>query len=363
MGCSDSDLVDQIASSARAEAIACARRLSAIGELHSRRQILVEDDCGRELWSCDVWDAVAAEVAAAEGITPGAASEQLRYALALRDRLPRVGSLLAEGLIGFRVVRVVIARTALALDPDVLTRIDAELASQLRSWRPMSMARLEQAVDAIVVRFDPAARRRAASSSKSRHVDFDMSSQSGTAALWGVLYATDARALNRRLTEMASSLCSGDPRTMDQRRADALGALASGQLSLVCGCDDKDCKAAAERQVPSVIVHVVTESAEISDGSDLHGYDETYRELHSASEIAEEIRIAAERVPEQPLDPPAPNPPTIVGGSVIPASVLNELIRTGRAVVRGLRLPGIVQCRNRDIARRRLWPISFAAAI
>lgn len=204
----------------------------------------------------------------------------------------------------------------------------------------MSIARLEQAVDAVVVRYDPAARRRAASSSKSRHVDFDMSGNNGTAALWGILYATDARALNRRLTEMASALCSGDPRTVDQRRADALGALASGQQALVCGCEDKDCPAAGERQVPSVIVHVVAEVAELSNTADLHGYDDTYRELHSAEEIREEIRRGAERVPEQPLDPPAPNPPTIVGGSVMPAALVNELIRTGRAVVRKLRVPG-----------------------
>lgn len=94
---SDSDLILQIASSAQAEAMACSRRLTAIGELHARRQILVEDDCGRELWSCDVWDAVSAEVAAAQGITQAAASEQLRYALALKDRLPGVGALFAQG--------------------------------------------------------------------------------------------------------------------------------------------------------------------------------------------------------------------------------------------------------------------------
>ena len=334
------DVVEQIASAARAEAMACARKFAAIAELHARRQIAIDDGSGRELWSFDVWDAVAAEVGAAPHITPAAAGVQLRYALALQDRLPKVGALFAEGLIGFRAVATIVARTELAIDPAVLERIDAEIARQLAEWGPMSVHRMEQAVDAVVVRHDPAARRRTRSSSQSRHVDFERSPAGGTTALWGVLYATDSRALDRRLTEMAYTVCGADPRTIDQRRADALGALACGQQSLTCACGGADCEARQSRETPSVVVHVVAEAVATPDTAELHCEGSgTYRQLRSPDEVLDEIKKASARVPNQPLDPPAPVPPVIIGGAVIPSELLSELIRTGRAVVRPLRVP------------------------
>jgi hypothetical protein len=49
----DATVVAAIGDSARAENIACARRLAAIAELYGRRQIPVEDGKGRELWRID----------------------------------------------------------------------------------------------------------------------------------------------------------------------------------------------------------------------------------------------------------------------------------------------------------------------
>ena len=42
----------------------------------------------------------------------------------------------------------------------------------------------------------------------------------------GSVLATAGRALDRRLNELAATVCDADPRTREQRRADALGALA-----------------------------------------------------------------------------------------------------------------------------------------
>ncbi|OIN82623.1 DUF222 domain-containing protein [Mycobacterium malmoense] len=58
-------------------------------------------DCAH--WSCDNWDAIAAEVAAAQGISHAMASGQMYLAVALRDRLPTVAALFAEGTIGARL--------------------------------------------------------------------------------------------------------------------------------------------------------------------------------------------------------------------------------------------------------------------
>ena len=97
---SDTAVVGAIEDLARDEARAAARRLAAIAELVRRR---CGDDGERAYWACDSWDATAAEVSAALGITHGRASTEMDLSLALRYRLPRVAELFAEGLISYRV--------------------------------------------------------------------------------------------------------------------------------------------------------------------------------------------------------------------------------------------------------------------
>src|SRR5271154_1706793 len=90
----DAAVVAAITGWARAEAAASARRLAAIAEL-VRRRADGPVDCAQ--WSCDNWDAMAAEVAAAQGISHGMASGQMYLAVALRDRLPQVAAQFAPG--------------------------------------------------------------------------------------------------------------------------------------------------------------------------------------------------------------------------------------------------------------------------
>jgi hypothetical protein len=84
----DAGVVAAIGECARVEAAAAARRLSAIAELVGRR---AEGPTDGAHWSCDNWDAIAAEVAAAQGISHAMASGQMYLGVALRDRLPKVG--------------------------------------------------------------------------------------------------------------------------------------------------------------------------------------------------------------------------------------------------------------------------------
>ena len=53
---------------------------------------------------------------------------------------------------------------------------------------------------------------------------------SGVRSIWGRLYAHDAAALDTRLDAMARTVCDGDPRDIDQRRSDALGALGRSRV-------------------------------------------------------------------------------------------------------------------------------------
>jgi hypothetical protein len=281
----DAAVVDAISTSARAENAACARRLAAVAELYKRRQIPVEDGNGRELWRIDPWEAVAAEVAAAQCITPAAASAQLHWATCLDERLPKVAAVFATGEISLRTAKIIIARTLLAIDPDVLAGIDAEIADTITGWGPMSVDKTERAVDVIVTRRDPAARRRTADRVRSRHFTIDTTPNGQTTSIWGELYSTDATLLDRRLTAMAHQVCEADPRTVEQRRADALGALAAGQTRLTCACGGSTCGATPSVAPSGVVVHVVAEAASL-DAATAATDDPDARGIHRSGELA-----------------------------------------------------------------------------
>jgi Domain of unknown function (DUF222) len=78
----------------------------------------------------------------------------------------------------------------------------------------------------------------------------------------GSVFATDGQTLDRRLDELAGSVCDADPRSREQRRADALGALAAGAERLVCGCGSADC-AATPAPKNNLVIHVIAEQASV----------------------------------------------------------------------------------------------------
>lgn len=348
---SDSAVVGAIGEAFRAENIACARRLAAVAELYVRRQIPVEDGAGRELWRIDPWEAVAAEVAAVLTMTAAAAGGLLHDAVCLHERLPRVAAVFATGVIDFRCVRMMVARTLLAIDADVLAAIDAELAEAVPTWGPLSVHKMEQRVDSIVVRHDPDARRRTESRARGRFVE--IVHDRATSFLSGQLHQTDATLLDRRLSALAHTVCDEDPRTVEQRRADALGALAAGHTVLVCACGSSECAAAGNdaSPPPAVVVHVVAEAAvlesavlESADGSVVHGErveDNTVEMITTRERLVEVIRAA--RCPEAPgpaVPSATPGFGFVVGGLAVPASVLADLAKRGIAELRPVVHPG-----------------------
>jgi len=339
----DTALVTAIGDSARAENKACARRLAAIAELYERRQIPVENDQGRELWRIDPWEAVAAEVAAAQGITSAAAGAQLHSAICLHERLPKVAVLFATGAISYRIVQMIVARTLLALEPHILAAIDSELADALTTWGPLSLNKTEQAIDALVERHDPAARRRTETAVRSRYIDVEH--RGGIASVSGEVHSTDAALLDRRLTALAHTVCSNDPRNIDQRRADALGALTAGHSTLACACGVPDCDKVETPVSASVVVHVVAEATALDDPAtpDLNG------ELpgDGGPEIVRGPERFAELIREATRPRPLPQPSTtsvhlgvMLGGPVMPAATLADLARRGAVQLRPLVHPG-----------------------
>jgi hypothetical protein len=240
----------------RVESAACARRLAAMVTMLDDAYA-ADGSASRDQWCLDNWGAVCAHIGAAQRLTSGAASGMLLVGTALRDRLPKVAAVFAEGLLGYALVRTIVARTTLIKDPEALTAVDTAIATALRTWEPMSVTKTEQTIDAYVTQFDPDALHRTHTGARTRSVDVTYQNGTGLADLFGTLFAPDAAALDARLDALADTVCNADPRTKDQRRADAMGTLAHGGDRLACLCDTEDCPAADTPPSSGVVVYVI----------------------------------------------------------------------------------------------------------
>ena len=336
---------------ARLENAACARRLASTADMLEARWA-ADGSAEREQWCLDNWDAVAAEVAAAQNVSLGVASHQLMVAMALRERLPRVAEVFAAGQISYRLVNSIAYRTALITDPDALAKVDTELAAAVVGWGSLSMAKTEQAIDYWVDRYDPHALRRVELSAQGRHVD--VVDQDGTGMSWidGKLFSHDATALDQRLDGMARAVCDADPRTLEQRRADALGALAHGGDRLPCGCADPDCPAAENAAPSATVVHVIAEERSMADVTPVQldgeepprpGPDKPVREMTIAEALAPVPANGAAQT----------NPAVVMGGGIMPAPLLAAKVAT-TATIRPLIHPGDAPPEPRYVPSRKL---------
>jgi hypothetical protein len=264
---SDAALIDAMAEAARAESVAIARRMAAVGELYARRAVeLVE--C--EFWCMDPFEAAAAEVSAALNISRARAGSQIRYARQLRERLPRVAAVFAAGGVDFRLVQTVINRTSNVTDEGMAV-LDAALARVIPRWMKLSGPKLADRVDQWVAKVDPDGVRVPPSVEESRYVEVE-ATVPGMAGIWANIHATDAAAFDQRLDALARTVCADDPRTVMQRRSDAVGALAAGAEKLLCQCGSEQCPALGEGGAAPVVIHLVAEKATVTGAGDNPGY-------------------------------------------------------------------------------------------
>ena len=241
---------------ARLENAACAARLGHMADM-LEAAYAESGAAAREQWRFDNWSAVCARIGAAQEVTSGAASALLSDAVVLRERLPRVGMVFAEGLISYRLVRMVCSRTMLVTDAAALQGLDAELAEALRSWGAKSVDKAQGDVDALVLKHDRYAIRRTESACRSTYVDVKTDSANGVAYMTATVSAPDGEAVDKRADALARTVCERDPRTMDQRRAAAMGAMAFGWDRLPCLCGSEACGAATKPAGGGVVIHVI----------------------------------------------------------------------------------------------------------
>jgi len=297
----DSTLVDQMTAATRLEAWAAAARWAAIAELVDRR---VANQGDRQWWACDGWAECTAEVGAALTIGTYWAGIQMSNALRLRDDLPRIGKLLADGVISAAMASTICWRTQLVDDPDTLTELDAALSQAVGAWGALSQKELKTTIDAVITTIDPAAVIKTRDAARSRDIHLGKPDDvTGTRSIYGALTITDAAILEERLTTVAHGVCADDPRNLGQRRSDAMGVIGAGGHALSCLCGNPDCPSASvpDARASSVVIHVLTDT-----------------------------------VPE-PVSAPAPCPGStslgvLPGGQIIPPNMLADLVARGAKV-------------------------------
>ncbi len=256
-------MVERIREATRWENRAAAAQLDGIWDLFSSQLARHRET---EDWAVDTMEAVAAQVGAALRISQGLAASRLRYGRAMRERLPKVAELFRAGDIGFRLFATIVFRTDLIIDPTLMARVDAQLAANVVRWPSMSRGRLAGAIDKIVVTADRDALRQRILSNADRQVGISERTD-GLCELAGTLMHLDGMALDKRLNALAATVCPHDPRSRDQRRADALGALAAGADRLGCRCARSDCAAGGRPPAGPVVIHVVANQATLDGGN------------------------------------------------------------------------------------------------
>ena len=299
---SDADLIDVMGEATRDESTAIAQRLAAVGELYARRE---QERAECKWWSIDATDAVAAEVSAVQNISHARAVGQVRYARTLRDRLPYVAKVFAAGMIDFRMVSTIIARTE-NVDAEVIADLDAAIARHCVKWMKLSTPKLRDRIDLWVAKFDPAGVRVPPKIEDNRYVEI-VPTEVGMAGIFGNIHAADGAALDQRLDALAATVCDNDPRTKEQRRADATGPLARREATLACRCGSDECPAIAERNAAAAaVIHVLAEQATLDGASDKPGYLPGFGILP-----ADSVREVAKSATLKPLGVPvevAPDP-------------------------------------------------------
>ncbi len=281
----------------RVERAATARRLIALGHYATDR--MAELGNSREDWVVDDWESVAVEVGTDLGIGRHRASTEMMHGQTLIERLPRLAQVFLAGDLDYGHFTVIASRTALITDPDLLAVVDERVATRAPGWTARSRDKVAELVDWLVLEVDPDAIRVAKQRRAQRHIGVGPAGN-GLAEIYGVVDAEDGAVVDKRLDELAATVCRDDPRPHAARRADAMRVLADGGIKLACLCGSTDCPA-GEAQAPAgaVVIHVLAEQGTLDGDSETPGLLPGYGAIP-----AEQVREMAPRAKCRPLSRP-----------------------------------------------------------
>jgi hypothetical protein len=252
----------------RRERIATAERVLAAGRFALDR-FEADDEPDRTQWCLDVFELVAAEIGAELGVGRGRVSAEMWRGMALIERLPKVAARFAAGELDYRVVIAIVFRTDLVTDPQIAAALDEQLAQLAPTWNGRSREKIDELINWEIRQIDPAAERVARNGVKDRYLDV-YTRDDGLADISGRVHIADGAALQAKIDQLADSVCGNDPRTKDQRRADAVGALAAGATQLACGCGGAGCTQEGSTSGPGVqvVINVIAEAEALAGRSE-----------------------------------------------------------------------------------------------
>ncbi|OBF17809.1 hypothetical protein A5727_11275, partial [Mycobacterium sp. ACS4331] len=302
-------LLSEIEACHRFESMLIGRRMAAIAGLLEHRTLEAEaDDPDPGYCVITGLTRTSAEIGAALNLAPRTAQDMVAYAEALHDRLPLVGALLRAGEVDWPTVKLILTRTEY-VTTTLMPHIDAQMTAKLTAWSSWSRRRVQDSVDAAIHTLDPeAAKERRVHAEAGRHVTIT-AKPDGTAQLRGILSAPAAAELDARLSAMATAVCGADPRTVRQRRADALG---QGQ-PLVCDCGQPECPTrasavtgdgAAGVPVVRTVINVVASAATVTGEGDQPGHLQGFG-IIDAAQVRDLVPTALLRPVARPTVTPA----------------------------------------------------------
>ncbi|MGU3503098.1 DUF222 domain-containing protein, partial [Mycobacterium sp. C31M] len=258
-------------------------------------------------WVVDDWELIAAEVGVELGISRGRALTLITQGRDLLTRLPNLAEVWATGVIDLRVIRLVLHRTTLILDEDILAVIDTQLADAAPGWNVLSDDRISELIDWMIIDVDPEAVRRAREARKSRFLTVNPVGD-GVVEIYGRLDAADGAILDQSLDALASTVCPDDPRTHAERRADAARPLSLGATSIECLCGLAQCPAAGNTTGrANIIVHVLADRKTLVEAQARRDEAAACEEQCAATTPDPE---QADTDPADPAEPAEPDPVT-----------------------------------------------------
>ncbi|SUA42524.1 Domain of uncharacterised function DUF222 [Nocardia africana] len=225
---SDEGLVDALRRAHGAAAFAQAAEVRAVRELYRRHRA---GNAAPGPGGIRAGEFAAAEVSMAVQVSEQVAAALIDIGLAL-DTLPHTREAFGSGRIDLSRVQVIVDNVR-GLSGDLLADLEVPLVEAAARTTP---ARLRQTARRWLSRLDGTGEQRRREQREDCRDIRLTAVQDGAAVVAGLLPADGAETVAMRLRDMAYEVCPEDPRTMPQRRADALVALAEGAERLDCAC-------------------------------------------------------------------------------------------------------------------------------
>ncbi|WP_405489979.1 DUF222 domain-containing protein [Nocardia sp. NBC_00511] len=298
----------------------------------------------------------ATEIGVALHVPQRTADNLIALGLGLEHQLPCTREAFEDGRIDLPRVRA-LHEVFRNIDTELVAALEPRIVAYAENADP---SRVKRTLRRWLLETDPVGQaERRKSAEADRYVNVT-AADNGTAVLDAVLPAVDGVALYERLRDMAQThCCAADPRTSNQRRADALIALTTGAGRLNCGCGQPDCPRAGAAVAPArkALVQVGVSAETLAGLADnpalLAGFGAIDADL--ARQLARHARF--EIIPEHPAsidhsaqaapEVRAVESPTGTGDLVHPPAACETRYRPGtrlanriRALDGGCRAPG-----------------------